>query len=129
MNRTREDIGRLKTHLLKFGGNRFQMDWFLNVELSENDVAMLLSCGTLHGGGSVRLAKMARNRCHANAADLVTQDPKLSFFTGFALSEDGIWRIHSWVTTPDGRILETTERRMKYFGYRVRDPREILSRL
>ena len=113
----REDIGRLKAHLLEFGGKRFQFDWYLNVELSERDVIMLLSCGVLQDGGGAELLEMAQRECHSNAATLVTLDPKLTFVTGLALSDDGIWRIHSWAVSPMGNIIETTEPRVKYFGY------------
>jgi hypothetical protein len=138
VNGTREDIERLKTHLLKFGGEGFQVDWFLNAELSEKDVAMLLSCGVLQNGRGAKLVKMTRSKCHVNAAELVTQSwfgsrsgqtPELSYFTGLALSADGIWRVHSWAVASDGMTIETTDRRTKYFGYRVRDPCEIFSQL
>jgi hypothetical protein len=35
--------------------------------------------------------------------------------TGYALSDDGLWRQHSWDVLRDG-ILETTKARQKYFG-------------
>lgn len=39
--------------------------------------------------------------------------------TGYALSEDGLWRSHSWVVQPMPRTLrvwETTVKRVAYFG-------------
>lgn len=41
--------------------------------------------------------------------------------TGYALSEDGFWRQHSWLrrkepTAEQYHLLETTIRRAKYFG-------------
>jgi hypothetical protein len=37
--------------------------------------------------------------------------------SGHALSTDGLWRQHSWgVVAEDGRIVETTERRVCYYG-------------
>ena len=35
--------------------------------------------------------------------------------TGYALSDDGLWRQHTWGILRDG-ILETTEARIEYFG-------------
>lgn len=60
---------------------------------------------------------MARNGCHQNVASL-WKSPKrriIGVATGYALSEDGLWRQHSWGVLRDG-LLETTERRDKYFG-------------
>src|SRR5262249_8464594 len=37
--------------------------------------------------------------------------------SGYALTEDGLWRQHFWgVDTAAGRVLETTVRRVRYFG-------------
>ena len=39
--------------------------------------------------------------------------------TGYALSEDGLWRCHSWVVQPMARtvrVWETTVKRVAYFG-------------
>jgi hypothetical protein len=42
--------------------------------------------------------------------------------TGWALSEDGIWRQHSWGIDWKGRLVETTLPRTRYFGvYMVRE--------
>jgi hypothetical protein len=35
--------------------------------------------------------------------------------TGYSLSDDGLWRQHSWGLRREG-ILETTVSRVKYFG-------------
>ena len=38
---------------------------------------------------------------------------------GYALSEDGLWRCHSWVVQPMARtvrVWETTVKRVAYFG-------------
>jgi hypothetical protein len=31
--------------------------------------------------------------------------------------KDGMWRQHSWVYTNDGVVVETTEKRVQYFGF------------
>ena len=44
--------------------------------------------------------------------------------TGYALSDDGMWRQHSWCICDAGEeyiedsiIIETTEKRLAYFGF------------
>jgi hypothetical protein len=55
--------------------------------------------------------------CHTNSAVLWSQNREIyCLVTGFALSDDGVWRRHSWVKTNDGKLIETTIRREKYFG-------------
>jgi hypothetical protein len=63
---------------------------------------------------------MERSACHENVAQLwVTKSSGLTAIgTGYALSEDGLWRQHSWGVRRDG-IVETTKVRVKYFGISV----------
>ena len=58
------------------------------------------------------------SRCHENAANLVISDPdNLVLETGYALSDDGLWRQHSWVVTRrKSAVIETTVQRYRYFG-------------
>src|SRR5262249_24384023 len=60
---------------------------------------------------------------HANAAMMFVQSTgEVRIDSGYALSADGLWRQHSWgVDVEDGRILETTERRVRYYGYVLND--------
>lgn len=93
----------------------------------EEDMGKLLSCGVgikwRPRHDKVQLGEPSR--CHANAARLWEDDPdNISIMTGWALSKDGIWRQHTWVITCEmppktGRIIETTEKRLVYFGYRM----------
>jgi hypothetical protein len=41
--------------------------------------------------------------------------------TGYALSEDGLWRQHSWGLREDGGVVETTSGREMYVGLRLPD--------
>ena len=66
-------------------------------------------------------AKKAAGRpinCHANSAILWSKKPDtLAIVTGWALSDDGVWRQHTWVRErKSGRIHETTVPRILYFG-------------
>jgi hypothetical protein len=55
--------------------------------------------------------------CHGNASRLWDERDGLSIATGYALSDDGLWRQHSWCVGGDGIPVETTEKRVLYFGY------------
>lgn len=49
---------------------------------------------------------------------------RCSIATGYALSEDGLWRSHSWVIQPmkrTVRVWETTVKRVAYFGVVLTD--------
>jgi hypothetical protein len=64
----------------------------------------------------VRMRRGEPNCCHGNAADLWARDPeKYQLVTGYALSDDGLWRSHSWVVD-DRHLYETTCRCERYFG-------------
>ncbi len=56
------------------------------------------------------------SRCHWNAAKLWNEDKSnRQIVTGFAISDDGLWRLHSWAW--DGsKVIETTEARLAYWG-------------
>jgi hypothetical protein len=70
--------------------------------------------------GDTQFEEMAKNSCHWNVAHLwKSENRQISGIgTGYALSEDGLWRQHSWCLTSTG-ILETTELRHTYFGVRL----------
>jgi hypothetical protein len=59
------------------------------------------------------------SRCHRNAALCWEANPnKVTLYTGYALSKDGLWRQHSWlVNNTSGNVVETTEARIIYYGY------------
>lgn len=102
----------------------------------------LLSEGSLFTEKAV-LRPMIPSQCHYNAAQLWKDesDGTLDIMTGYALSDDGGWRQHSWLivsqdTTLDpyidsdgqrqpelsvsrGTIIETTVERQMYYGYKL----------
>lgn len=60
--------------------------------------------------------RLARNECHNNARMLHQRDPtNILYATGYGLSDDGLWRNHSWCMRDDV-LIETTISRMMYFG-------------
>lgn len=66
-------------------------------------------------GPSVRLVPGLRSACHQNAAALWVADRVDSLGSGYALSDDGLWRQHSWGLDGDV-VVETTLDRVDYFG-------------
>jgi hypothetical protein len=66
--------------------------------------------------------------CHANGAMMFVQSRgEVRLASGYALSPDGLWRQHSWgMDVEDGRILETTDRRVRYYGYVLDDAQTVL---
>ncbi len=82
----------------------------------DDDLPVLLECGFVFGG-KVDLCEMRDSSCHSNVACLwkARRRKIVAIATGYALSEDGLWRQHSWGIARDA-LVETTELRKKYFG-------------
>lgn len=56
--------------------------------------------------------------CHSNSARLWEKKLSRQITSGYYLSDDGLWRQHSWVIEPSQkRLLETTCKGERYFGY------------
>ena len=67
-----------------------------------------------------RLWRGSPSNCHGNVSLLWKEKGSKGFkiYTGYGLSEDGLWRQHSWGTM-NGTIIETTVEREKYFGFEL----------
>jgi hypothetical protein len=105
------DIKHLKQLLLRLGG-----DYIVAPPAADPDIPALLDRGfTMHG--PPKMKRMRSSMCHQNVSTVwQSKVPKLiAVGTGYALSEDGLWRQHSWGVLRDG-LLETTVVRVKYFG-------------
>jgi len=80
---------------------------------------------TVQPGSGAIMVKGKRNGCHENTEALVragrTRCGKaiVAGWAGYALSDDGLWRQHSWATTTGGVIVETTEARILYAGVQI----------
>jgi len=100
----------LEQRLLSMGGT-------MVVPRQEPDQDKILSCGRLWNWDNVKIISGVLRNCHGNVARLWRSNPKrYRIATGWALSEDGLWRQHSWII--DGSTLvETTIGRVKYFGF------------
>ncbi len=87
----------------------------------EEDIDRLLERGQLWGATS-KMMKGAPSQCHMNSCLLweANQEKNIFVATGYALSDDGLWRQHSWCVNVRPRsvqIIETTVKREAYFGY------------
>lgn len=61
------------------------------------------------------------NHCHENSAYLYRDNPSVTEIgTGWALSDDGLWRQHSWAMR-GSELVETTVKRTKYYGVLLSD--------
>ncbi|MDX1372791.1 MAG: hypothetical protein R3321_09995, partial [Nitrososphaeraceae archaeon] len=64
------------------------------------------------------LMKGADCQCHRNSAALFeANEPKVKIVTGYGLSRDGIWRQHSWCIDEYNNVIETTIKRIAYYGF------------
>jgi hypothetical protein len=116
--RLRDAVGKqpelkpLKTLLVRLGGDFIVAP----PRTPDQDVSSLLELGFVTSG-PITLKVMKFSSCHQNVATIWTKRRfgVVGIATGYALSEDGLWRQHSWGILREG-VLETTEARVKYFG-------------
>jgi hypothetical protein len=111
--RQRPELQPLNDRLLGMAGH-----WCV-LPLIEEDLPRLMEHGQPFDPRGTRLMPGAPNRCHMNVARLWDANPDtVQICTGYALSADGLWRQHSWGWfMPKGRVVETTERRILYYGF------------
>ena len=105
----------LRQKLLNFAGEAVCFPAF------EEDLDNIMRYGQFWVGSNAKLMRGEPNRCHANSANLWEQNKNNTrICTGYALSEDGMWRQHSWLVWHKARsnqIIETTVRRIVYYGF------------
>ena len=103
----------LHDKILSYGGDEVLLNQ------RDDDAELILNRGQFFYG-SKYLKKGENNHCHENAAYLWDANRgRCNIATGYALSEDGLWRQHSWVVQPMTRtvkVWETTVGRVAYFG-------------
>ena len=101
------ELRQLRRKLLSIGGEEI-------VPREELDLSKIIKRGKLFKNKAI-LTKLRAISCHTNAAELyAAKNYKIA--TGWALSDDGLWRQHSWCIDGKENIVETTKRRRKYFG-------------
>jgi hypothetical protein len=97
-------------HLLQYGGELVVPHRHPERHLDE----LLASAAVQPTAG--RFVPGDDNGCHANAAMMWTDGTVAAIGTGYALSDDGLWRQHSWGVDADGAPVETTAARNSYVG-------------
>jgi hypothetical protein len=111
----------LYRRLLSHGGDRVVVP----ADEEDPDLERVFARGQLLDGASAILKPGVPRRCHQNAARLWERGQTTAkirpvrgctLATGYALSDDGLWRSHSFCVAADGRVLETTTLRDRYFG-------------
>ena len=101
----------LKKKLLDIGG------WSVCTPAKEPDLEKILERGRRFPGRS-RAMRGEPCNCHRNSALCWDENRELCFIcTGYALTRDGMWRQHSWILTNTGTVVETTVKRVQYWGY------------
>lgn len=114
------DIELIKK-LLSFGG------YEACVPYRDEDVQSILERGQLWYGDHMTLMKGTPSQCHRNSCNLWAQncaDNEVAIATGYALTNDGMWRQHSWLLhrkSRSVRVIETTTKRIAYFGFVMTD--------
>ncbi|MDG4840276.1 hypothetical protein O7631_27430 [Micromonospora sp. WMMD967] len=96
--------------LLSFGGSLV-----VPTLRPESDLEELLANRSAFGS-AVRCVQGDANQCHRNVAVRWIDGVTESIGTGYALSDDELWRQHSWGVDPDGAVVETTDKRRTYVG-------------
>lgn len=102
-------IYRFSNKLFEFGGNKI----CINKELI-NILNGFIKYGKIMDYPA-KMKRMKQSRCHDNAEKLNQSNPDYKIFTGFALSDDLMWRYHSWCLYKE-KIVETTVKRILYYG-------------
>jgi hypothetical protein len=103
----------LEEKLLDMGGT-------LLVPMPDPDTAKLVKRGKVYKYYTLEMNEGMDSACHVNTALLYLLKSSKGFkiVTGYALSEDGYWRQHSWGSMGK-KIIETTVPRVKYFGFKL----------
>lgn len=115
-DRPNEKIQKFCKDLLEIGGHRVSV-WFADEEL----IPYILDVGEIVKYQKFRLEKGEERECHANSTSMWRKNPgKYQIMTGYALSEDGIWRRHTWLLA-DEELIETTIKRENYFGCKLEE--------
>lgn len=102
------------TGILAFGGTGA-----ITKRIAPEELRRLVDTGQLWSGKDCRMAQGRQSNCHGNSALYWAANmDRVVLASGLALSEDGLWRSHSWCIVPGETpiVVETTTPRLLYFG-------------
>lgn len=106
----------LKKILFDIGGEAVILCYYMD----KDEYRKLVDTGRYFHGVGAKIIKGQIRECHENSKALASKQPHYDCYFGFALSDDGAWRYHSWVWNNKGEeVLETTEARLAYYGIKV----------
>lgn len=110
-------LKKLHSTLLRIGGVHTCLP------VIEEDIDDILKRARTWVEPKIRMSRGQASRCHFNTSALWHEnEDKLCICTGYALSDDGIWRQHSWCWWEgQDSIVETTTRRVAYYGFVMDD--------
>ena len=110
-----ERLFELKARLLDFAGEAVCLPGY------EEDLENILEYGQFWLGYNAERIPGESCQCHKNSALLWRENKEITnICTGYALSEDGMWRQHSWLIhrkPRSNKIVETTRPRVLYYGF------------
>jgi hypothetical protein len=91
------------------------------LEPRDPQLSILCERGEVFGVKNRKSTRRKSCNCHQNSAQLWDDyKPLLEIVTGYALTNDGLWRQHTWCRrVEDGKIFETTVARDLYYGVRL----------
>lgn len=104
-----DDLLSLRQELLSVSGAEM-------VPAREPDLDAMVTKGSVIEPTNIVIIEGQTSECHQNSALLYQNNKSVTEIgTGWALSEDGLWRQHSWVMK-NSELIETTIKRTKYYG-------------
>jgi|SRR5579862_1811695 len=79
--------------------------------------------GQSFDAATLRQVKGQPSNCHENVAKRYKQRKgKERMVHGYGLSDDGLWRLHSWLIDGSDGVIETTVSRIAYYGIVLEGP-------
>ena len=110
----------LRTRLIEIGGENAAINGidisFKNINIFD----LIFNYGQLlYAGYDVIIDPFSNyNNCHISSKIFYSANKNsVKICTGYALSDDGLWREHSWIITKNKCIIERTHiRRLAYYG-------------
>ncbi len=104
---------KLIKQILTFGGAEVCMPDL------EEDCQKIANRGCFLYGDKANKVTGRPSRCHENSAIMWDRArDQYQIMTGYALSQDGLWRQHTWcMCQTTGYVQESTESRLAYYGF------------
>lgn len=118
LRKSMDEMVKVMPEMARLYDRLLSIDGFAVARSPEEDIEKLLTRGIARQWGA-KMVPGERNDCHGNAARLWAKDREGAVIeTGWAMSEDGVWRQHSWARKGP-TILETTTPRLLYYGFEL----------